>query len=269
MKKLSYLIFALLVLFSVMACSEKNPTDNYVLGYLLDQFINTDSVLVHVDPTADPGTDFRALYAYEIVSAEDGFSPRQSSYAGYDLPWETFSDGYLVPEDNFRTWFPNNDLPGAFRVKDTGLFRLYRKVDIHAGTRSDKTVELRGLSLYPITNWNSASENAIKLGDLLQGIAAYDSVMFVASDGYSKTYTPAQIGEGYYLLDSEVTTFPNINSELPGGLKKFKKLASLQVYGANSEQTFDFELAPQDSADLIFNVPSDLSGFVHTELDNE
>lgn len=266
MKKLSYLgIILPFLLLALAACSENdNPTGDPILGYKLDQFISADSVQNAVDPGAEEPADLRSLFACEIVSGEDGFSPRASSYAGYDLPWETFAAGYLVPSDSYRTWFPDAGLPGAFKVRDTGLFRLYRKVDVNCGTGS-KLVELRGLSLYPTENWNGAEEDAIRLADLLQGIAAYDSVRFEAADGYAKTYVPSQINEGYYLLDSEVTTFPALNDDLPGSVKKFKKLASLQVYGA-SEQVFSFDLAPLEEADFVFTVPSDLGAYESTEL---
>ncbi len=269
MKKLTWLGLALLLFLTLTACSEKDPTDNPILGYLLDQFINADTVRVHVDPAADDTDDFRSLFAYEIVSGEDGFSPRQSVNAGYDIPWDKFSAGYLVPSDDMRTWFPNTDLPGAFRVRDTGLFRLYRKVDVDNGLRGSQTVELRGLSLYPTENWSGNTEDAVKLSDLVQGIAAYDSLGLIAADGYTKYYQPDQVNDGYYLLASEVTTFPTFNATMPGSLKKFKKLATVQVYGATSAQAWDFELAPLETADLTFTVPASFEGYESTELESE
>jgi hypothetical protein len=269
MKKLLLLILCVLTLLAMTACIEQDPNDNHVTGYKLDQFVSADSVRVHVDSTAAAGTDFRSLYAYEIVSGDDGFSPRLSANAGYDIIWETFSNGYLVPEDEMRTWFPETSLPGAFKVKETGLFRLYRKVDVNDGAKGSKMVELNGLIKYPTTNWSSGTEDAIKLSDLVQGIAAYDSVAFVAADGYSKTYTPELVNDGYYLLNSEITTFPSFNASLPGSMKKFKKLASIQVYGATSAQTYDFDLALTETADMVFEVPNDLTSFTGTELDTE
>jgi len=58
-------------------------------------------------------------------------------------------------------------------------------------------------------------------------VADYDSVRFTAPDGYVKYYNPKQIHDGYYLLNSEVTTFPSFNASMPGSQKKFKKLASV------------------------------------------
>jgi len=267
MKKLMYLGIALL-LFGLAACSQSDPTEDPILGYSLDQFVSADSVRALVDPAADPTDDFRALFAYEIVSAVDGFSPRQSVNAGYDLPWETYIAGYIVPSDDRRTWFPTSNLPGAFRVRDAGPVRIYRKVDISTGSRTDKMVELHGLSKYPTANWIGGTEDAIKLSDLLAGVAVFDSVALVAADGYTKYYQPAQIVEGYYLLSSEVTTFPALNDGLPNSVKKFKKLSSVEVFGA-TEQVWDFELAPQASANLEFSIPANLSGYESTELSSE
>jgi len=151
-------------------------------------------------------------------------------------------------------------------VEDTGLFRLYRKVDVNSGIRGSKLVELRGLEVHQIENWDAGLEDAIKLSDLLQSIAAYDSVGFMAADGYSVDYQEELINDGYYLLDSEVTTFPNYNASLPGSMKKFKKLSSIEVYGAASGQSHEFDLAPEEDADIVFTVPEDLSGFESTVM---
>ncbi len=267
MKKLTYLTLVLVLLFGLFACSEPDPpTGEDVLGYSLDQFIPADSIRLAVDPDAEPDDEFRPLFAYEIVSGTDGFSPRDSDNAGYDLPWETFAAGYFVPSDEHKTWFPTSGLPGAFKVKNTGLFRLYRKVDVSTGISGSKMVELGALTKHQVANWNSENEDAIKLSDLLQGIAAYDSLTMFAADGWSKTYLPDLIADGYYLLDSEVTTFPTYNGELPGSVKKFKKIARMEVYGSATPQNHVFELTPNDKADLIFTVPSDLTGFTSTVM---
>ena len=267
MKKLTYLTLLLALLLGLAACSEDDPpTGEDVLGYSLDQFIPADSVRVAVDPEAEPDEEFRTLFAYEIVSGVDGYSPRDSDNAGYDLPWETFAGGYFVPSDDHRTWFPSASLPGAFKVRDAGLFRLYRKVDISTGVSGSKTAELGALPTHQVANWDGGQETAIKLSDLLQGIAAYDSLALFAADGYSKTYPPELIADGYYFLGSEVTTFPTFNDDLPGSVKKFKKLARMEVYGSATAQNHTFELTPQAGADLVFNIPTDLSGYTSTVM---
>src|SRR5690554_5644691 len=109
------ILLALLLLIS--ACSENdNPTSVTITGYSLDQFVRQADVIAITDYEADPEEDFRDLYAYQII-AEDGWSPRNSSNAGYDLPWNVYRSGYLVPDDQNRTWFEDAEIPGAFRVK--------------------------------------------------------------------------------------------------------------------------------------------------------
>ena len=84
MKKFSVILIAILTLF-MFACSEKddNPTEVNVYGYKLDQFIFNTVLRDLIDPNASDTLNFRNLFAYEII-ASDGFSPRNSSYAGYD-----------------------------------------------------------------------------------------------------------------------------------------------------------------------------------------
>ncbi|MDD4223279.1 MAG: hypothetical protein PHD87_01690 [Candidatus Cloacimonetes bacterium] len=267
MKKLNYIILVLALLLGFAACSENDPpTGEDVLGYKLDQFIDAATVRAAVDPEAEEDEDFRSLFAYEIVSGVDGYSPRDSENAGYDLPWEIFADGYFVPSDDHRTWFPNASLPGAFKVRDAGLFRLYRKVEVSLGLGGSKLVEIGALATHQLENWDGANEDAIKLSDLTQGIAAYDSLTMFAADGYSKTYPPDLMEDGYYLLGSEVSTFPTYNDTLPSSVKKFKKLARIEVYGCATAQNHDFALTPNDEADLVINVPADLSGFTSTVM---
>lgn len=267
MKKFSLLLLVFLTLL-MFSCSEKddNPTNVDFYGYKLDQFISNTILRDLIDPNASDTLNFRELFAYEI-EASDGFSPRNSSYAGYDLTWNFFKEGYIVPADNNRTWFPDElGLPNAFKVKSTTQFNLYRKVEVTSG-ESSKTIELKGLTIYTIPNWNSANEEAIKLSDLLQGISLSDSsnIRLIAIDDYYKDYTPEQIAEGYYLLDSEVTTFPEINDTLPGALKKFKKLASIEVTNCSS-QDHNFANAPHDKKDIAIPVPANFSGYEATPL---
>ncbi len=269
MTKTALIICASLLLL-LFACSENDdPTNTDILGYSLDQFISTTAVHDSVDAASDAGLDFRGLFSYEIVSSTDGFSPRASVNAGYDLPWSTFAQGYFVPTDNNRTWFPNSNLPGAFKVNQAGFFRLYRTVSVDNGLRGTKNVELRGLTAHNIPNWTGVDEEAIKLSDLLQGIAAYDSVQFTASDGYARTYIPEHVNDGFYLLNSEVTTFPTFNDSMSGGQKKFKKLASITVFGATSDAGHSFDLAPQNKADMIFTIPASMNGFVSTVMEGK
>ncbi len=253
---------------ALSGCSEKdnNPTDTAIYGIKLEQFIDPVQVTDSLDAEAADTLDFRSLFAYEIVSGDDGFSPRQSSYAGYDLNWSAFKEGFLVPSENYTTWFSDPLLPGAFRVKLTGYFRLFRKIDVVAADNSTKMVELGGLPAHTVTNWDGNPEQAVKLSDLLQGITAYDSVSLVCYDDYGsdKYYHPDAIDDGYYLLTTERTIFPTAN--IANNMKKLKKVSYVKVYGPAAEQAHEFELAPISGADIIFTVPADLSDYEQTEL---
>lgn len=265
MKKLTYLIFIALLLFGLFACSEDDkPTDARILGYSLDQFIDANAVRAKITSDPEDTEDYRALFNYELV-ASDGFTPRQGQTGGYDLPWSILQQGYYVPSDNHSTWFPNLNLGGAFKVKNAESIRLYRKVVVSCGA-SSADCELRGLTVEEVENWGGEMEPAIRLNQFVSAVASYDSVRFTAPDGYVKYYKPEHIQDGYYLLNSEVTTFPSLNSSMPGSLKKFKKLASVDVMGAAADPTLTFALSPQDKTDLSFPIPTDLSGFQSTDL---
>jgi len=261
------LLLTVLVLLMITACSEKdNPTDTNIYGYKLDQFILKTAVRDIVDPTAADTTDFRCLFAYEIVTADsDAWSPRLSVNAGYDLNWELFREGFLVPSDNRKTWFPASlSLPSAFKVKNTGTVRLYRKVEVQSG-RSEKTVELKSLAIHSVENWTSTMEDAIKLSDLMQGISTADTIRLIAVDGYTMDYTLDQINDGYYLLSSEKTTFPTYNDSMDGSHKKFKKLARMEVLGGDA-QVFNFPLAPNTISSLNVTIPESMTGYQSTIL---
>ncbi|PKN73850.1 MAG: hypothetical protein CVU50_01295 [Candidatus Cloacimonetes bacterium HGW-Cloacimonetes-3] len=270
MKKLLYVLF-ILVAVVLSSCSEKdnntnnNPTDLNIYGYKLDQFISQAAVHDLITSDAEDVTDYRSLFAYEIVSAdEDAWSPRQSVNAGYDLSWESFKDGFFIPSDNKKTWFADASLPGAFKVRNTGTFRLYRKVDIVAGG-STKLAELHSLPKHNMTNWASYAEDAIKLSDLLQGITNYTSVKLVAGDGYAVDYTPEQIQDAYYFLNTETTTFPSFNGSMTGSQKKFKRLARLEITTLEV-QSHNFTVADHATVNITFPVPTDLSSYTRTVM---
>ena len=264
MRKIFFSLLTVLLLLSFTACSEDdNTTDPKIYGYLLEQFVSTDAVIQITDPSAEANTDFRDLYTYEIV-ASDGYSPRNSSNAGYDLDWDVLKAGYIVPDDNRRTWFDNPDMPGAFRVKDATNLRLYRKVDIEDSLGTTYYVELGSLPVHQIENWDGELEDAIKLSDLLTPFAQYEGVTLYAYDDYAKEYTPEQIQDGYYFPQSEVSTFPTFNDSMQGGQKKFKKLAGIVVGGVAG--SIDYDNAASSSTDLDITLPETFGGYEATEL---
>ncbi|MDD2230953.1 MAG: hypothetical protein PHY48_16315 [Candidatus Cloacimonetes bacterium] len=266
MKKYLVLLVALAMMLSFTACSDDddNGTQVDILGYSLDQFF-TMADAIGITGAANDTTDYRSLYAYEIVGA-DGWSPRGSVNAGYDLLWNTFKSGYLVPSDNKRTWFPGDTVPGAFKVKNADKIRVYRQIGV-CGT-ADECVpqELGALPTYTVENWNNEDEQAIKLSDLLQGYDGYSTVTVSAVDGYSKTYDAEKIADGYYLLTSERTTFPTFNSEMEGSMKKFKLIATMQVNMPGKNGIGPHGNALPEKADLVIDFPQSFGAFESTVL---
>jgi hypothetical protein len=151
-------------------------------------------------------------------------------------------------------------------VRNTGSFRLYCKIDLLSGARDSTLVELRGLQPHCVENWSAGMEDAIKLSDLLAGYSGYTAVTLIAADGYTYAYTPEQIADGYYLLNSEVTTFPAFNSSMPGGQKKFKKLAKVRVSIEATPTGHIYPLADSVTRDLEIPIPTDFSAYQATHL---
>lgn len=264
MKRITSILLILVLALLVFACSEKDddPTDVKVWGYQLDQFITKAAVAAITDGAADT-LDLRDLYAYEIV-AEDGWSPRQSVNAGYDLAWENFSPHYIVPSDGNRIWLTDPKLPSAFKVRDTAEFRLYRKIRIDTG-RAIKDVELGGLTIHQIPNWDGITEDAVKLSELLAGVASYDSLSVVCFDGYGegKYYQAEAVNDGYYLLNTERTIFPT--ASIPNNMKKMKKVAYLRVFGATMNDHV-YSNADRTKADLVVTRPASFESYIRTEM---
>ena len=261
LKKYLFVLFAIALLLSISACSEKdNGTDAEILGYLLDQFIDTAQVQEITDPTEEDPTDFRDLYNYEIV-ASDGFSPRdREETAGYDLDWSVFKTGFMVPSNQLRTMFFDDTTPGAFEVKNATTIRLYRRIVVVDSLGNSHYKELGKLPVYTVTNYDGVDEEAIKLSDLLSDHSGYTTISLMASDGYSKDYTPEQIADGYYLLQSERTTFPSFE-ELPNNMKKFKYIDRIKVDMDFGTDIPLYMNADNDKADISFTFPAQYDGF--------
>ena len=95
-----------------------------VTGYSLDQFVNMDSVNAYID---EDGFDGRKLFAVEIVSS-DNYTPRDHEY--YDLSWDDYITGFLLPTELGKAYFPNDNIPTSYNVKYASYLRLYRKIDV-------------------------------------------------------------------------------------------------------------------------------------------
>ncbi len=99
---------------------------------------------------------------------------------------------------------------------------------------------------------------------MIQGISLSDSssIRLIAIDDYYKDYTPQQTVYGYYLLDSEVTTFPALEWILLIPVV-FKKLAKIELTNAGL-QDYNFPLTPHDKTDIAIPVPASFNGYEST-----
>jgi hypothetical protein len=268
LKKYVFVLFIIALLLGISACSEKdNGTEPQILGYQLEQFIDADQVQTITDPNEEEATDFRDLYNYEIV-ASDGYSPRnREETAGYDLDWDVFKTGYMVPSNQLRTMFLDDTTPGAFEVKNAASIRLYRRIVVADTLGNAHYIELGALPIHSIANWDGANEDAIKLSDLLTDHSGYDNITLMASDGYSKDYNTEQIADGYYLLESERTTFPTFNEEMNNSMKRFKYIDRIVVNMDFGTDIPLYENADAEDADISFTFPELYDGFDGVELD--
>ncbi|HCX59630.1 MAG TPA: hypothetical protein DG355_03105, partial [Candidatus Cloacimonas sp.] len=123
------------------------------------------------------------------------------------------------------------------------------------------------LPIHSIANWDGANEDAIKLSDLLTDHSGYDNITLMASDGYSKDYNTEQIADGYYLLESERTTFPTFNEEMNNSMKRFKYIDRIVVNMDFGTDIPLYENADAEDADISFTFPELYDGFDGVELD--
>lgn len=269
LKKYLFVLLAIVLLFAISACSEKdNSTEPQILGYLLEQFVEAQAIHQITDPSSPDSLDFRGLYNYEIVAADD-YSPRdRTTTAGYDLDWAVFKTGYMVPAEQFRTRFLDGNTPGAFSVTNANRIRVYRRIVVEDSLGSGHYKELRALPIHSVENWDGIQEEAIKLSDLISDHSGFSYIMLVAADGFARGYSPEQIADGYYLLESERTTFPSFNAEMSNSLKRFKYVDRIQLnmaFGATLPQYLN---ADNTEADLSITLPELYDAYNATVLEN-
>jgi hypothetical protein len=210
--------------------------------------------------------DWRELF-YFWPMATDGFSSRTRGYD--DLSWQDFVQGFYIPEDNNKVFFPQFEALniGAYNVK------FMDKVYVSRGIRSiindtlSVVFELNAMTTEMIENYDDVMEAAIPLTSFMpEHVTAMDSVAFIAMDGYSKTYTPDQFSDGYWLVDSQKTIFPTEGDNMSGSLKKFKLIQSMEFFGQwqNIEEFENPAWAGTEDTDWYFSFPEDLSDYEGT-----
>jgi len=155
-----------------------------VTGYSLDQFIDEDSVNTYLD---EDDFDGRKLFAVEIVSG-DGYTPREHDY--YDLTWEDFATGFLLPSEKGRTYFIDENIASGYNVKWAHYLRLYRKIDVVLDANIT-IFEPGAFTPQEITytkEGESYTANAIELENFISDYVTEDpqnyEFLFTAADGW-------------------------------------------------------------------------------------
>ncbi|MBW6516164.1 MAG: hypothetical protein K0B81_06070 [Candidatus Cloacimonetes bacterium] len=126
----------------IYTSEEVEYQEEMVIGYSLDQF-------VPIDVGDEENIDLRPLYAYEIVG-EDDFTPRMR--LDQDLHWSLFSNGYLLPEKEHRTFISSSSELRPYNVKFAETINLYRKIDVIKSDNDPVMFEVRGMVTIELDN---------------------------------------------------------------------------------------------------------------------
>lgn len=202
-----------------------------VTGYSLDQFVNMDSVNAYLD---EDDFDGRELFAIEIVSNdEDGnWSPRTNGY--YDLAWEDFITGYLLPDEKGRTFFPNENIATGYNVKWAHYIKLYRRIDValDADTIIFETGALDLVDIYhQAGNGNFYTDPGIPLSSFISAYITanpddFDYQFTSVYDG-TELYSWNDVQSAYWLTTQNKAVF--LNDDGTEFLSSFKKLIKIEL----------------------------------------
>lgn len=190
-----------------------------VTGFSLDQFVDMDSVNAYID---EDDFDGRKLFAIEIVSSdEDGnWTPRDNEY--YDLSWDDFITGYVLPSEKGRTYFANDNIPSGHNVKWAYYLRLYRKIDVVLDA-DITTFETGAFTTQEITytkDDETYTVNAIELENFISDFVSEDpqnyEFLFTAADGWvnddsNNIFDWDSIQNGYWLPEQNKAIFLDAN----------------------------------------------------------
>ncbi|MCF7920310.1 MAG: hypothetical protein K9N06_10410 [Candidatus Cloacimonetes bacterium] len=267
MKKIMLFVFlAIVTLMMVISCSENDNNNNIpdiIYAYALEQFVPMDALSDLIVHDEGDTTEFRDLF-YFWPLATDGFSARTRGYD--DLDWQNWVQGYYIPEIDNKVFFPQFEPLniGAYNVKYLDMVYVSRGVRSIINDTLSVVYELNAMETQQVENYDLVMEDAIPLNSFVPPhVTVIDSVVFTAVDGYTKTYTPVQFADGYWLVSSQKTIFPTEGANMSGSLKKFKLLKSMEFFG-QWQNVEDFEnpaWAGTDEADWSFSFPVDLSAF--------
>lgn len=267
MKKI--MLLGLLVVLSAIlltGCSDDddNSTEpEIVYAYSLDQFVTDDALGAMIAHDDDDDENWNELFYFWPV-ADDDFSPRVRGYD--DLCWGDWEQGYYIPADDNKVYFPQYAAQGigAYNVKYMENVYVYRGIKSVITDTMSVLYELNAMTTQQVENYDAEMEAAIPLADFIPPhFTQVDSVSFVAVDGWEMTYSTDEINDGYWLTETQKTIFPGFPN-MSGSKKKFKWLKEINVFGTwqNVDDFINEALADENSSDLNFSFPEDLTDYV-------
>jgi hypothetical protein len=190
-------------------------TEAIPLTYFIDKSI-TDAV-----PTSSGHHETRMLFAYN-QKATDGFSPRSRGVP--DLTFDVFSGGYLLPNESFRSYFPDLDV-NTYNTRNIREIELYRAITVVKINGDEVLFEISRLPTHNVPNRDGVIEPAIKLTDLITDFVTLTperyEYEFLAVDGNPQIYEWSEMARGYFSISSDRTTFVNVPEQDMGNNRRF------------------------------------------------
>jgi hypothetical protein len=197
------------------------------VAYSLAQFIPNMNAITGVEDDYDA----RTLYAFNIASDSRGFSPRDKGYV--DLTWDQLTSGYYLPQvSGGRTYFPSDEIPTAFDVKNAPRIEMYRRVDIIKDATST-LIELDALATaslsYVDSHGDSLTVDACNLGTILSDYISgtTDSLTFTPIDNYSYSTDWSQAQKSYLIPATGKAVVLDADNHQ---VKSIKYLKSINLY---------------------------------------
>ena len=232
--KMFIVIAVIIAALFLVACEEKdskpsNPILPPALSNNPDRVVSLlpesgvpDSIVVTIDYQGNPvnavplpyfimDVENSGMYYYEIVAPD--FSPRDSSNGGYDLSYNIFSSGYLLPSIDYRTYFENPDLPSAFNVKNASILNLYRTIVIVKPDGEEVPFEINILGVMDIVHHADGPRTAYRLKDLITNYITTTpenyEYLFTGVDGFisRENFTWADLQIGVFIIETGRTYF--------------------------------------------------------------
>ncbi len=202
-----------------------------VTAYVVDQFVDIDFVNAYID---EDGFDGRELFAVEIVSSDvDGnFSPRIQGY--YDLSWDDFITGFLLPTEMGRIYFPDDNIPTGYNVRWATYLRLYRKFDVvlDANVIIFETGAFETLDVYhQAGNGNFYTDPGFALTGLVSDYVTENpenyEYNFTSPDDETAVFTWEDIQSAYWLTTQNKAVF--LNEDGTEFYSSFKYLSRIEL----------------------------------------